>query len=416
MRLTVVGLSHRCAPVHIREAAAFTRRAAAEAARELCAQPEICEVLVLSTCNRSEIYVISEDCDSEAAADYVKAFYLARAPQLEPYLYLYQSSRAAQHLFRVACGLDSMVLGEDQILGQLKDALALAQQTGTVKKYLTRTAETAIAFAKRVKQTYKLSEVPSSVSATAVKHIVRRFPETYKDKQVLLIGSGKTGRLTLRYLSHEGFKHVRMTNRTYHPGETYTGIYDALESVDYDRRYQALEDADIVISATASAHTVLKAQEMPVLKHPVYFYDLAVPRDIDPAIAELKNARLMAIDDFKAVIEARHEWQNQAAKQIEMEIENSVEELEAWAACTALDSVIAQVSQKTFEQARQTTLSLFQKLDLTPAQQKQVQKIVTSNFRALIMPAVLKMKTIDDPSEIARIKSAAALFSVQEDL
>lgn len=411
MKIVVVGINHKNTPLNIREKGSFMTRTLKEGIEALKQEESIAEVLILSTCNRSEIYAATRNPEAALAA--LKDYYLkAKSPELEDYLFSYREREAMLHLYRVVTGLDSMILGEDQILGQVKDALEKAQSVGGAGKYLTKIFREAVTFAKKVKTVYKISETPVSLSSTAVKHIKRTYAN-YADKRVLIIGSGKMGILALRYMAAEGFHSVYMTNRTYHPGDEYRGIYKGVNVLQYDDRYTAIEEMDVVISATASPHVVLKQELMAQRKKPLMIIDMALPRDVEPAIGEMPDVALITVDDFKHIIDEKMHYREQIAAKIEGEIDSEIDGLMVWITKSKVDNMVAHFNNHAGELADETIEILNGRLKLTDKEEEFLSKIVRSKFREMVMPSIRQLKTLDNEDDILRFEKTIA-FLTQE--
>jgi glutamyl-tRNA reductase len=411
MKIVVVGINHKNTPLNIREKGSFMTRTLKEGIEALKQEESIAEVLILSTCNRSEIYAATRNPEAALAA--LKDYYLkAKSPELEDYLFSYREREAMLHLYRVVTGLDSMILGEDQILGQVKDALEKAQSVGGAGKYLTKIFREAVTFAKKVKTVYKISETPVSLSSTAVKHIKRTYAN-YADKRVLIIGSGKMGILALRYMAAEGFHSVYMTNRTYHPGDEYRGIYKGVNVLQYDDRYTAIEEMDVVISATASPHVVLKEELMAQRKKPLMIIDMALPRDVEPAIGEMPDVALITVDDFKHIIDEKMHYREKIAAKIEGEIDSEIDGLMVWITKSKVDNMVAHFNNHAGELADETIEILNGRLKLTDKEEEFLSKIVRSKFREMVMPSIRQLKTLDNEDDILRFEKTIA-FLTQE--
>ena len=408
MQLAVAGISHNKAPQDVREKASFTKRRAVEGMNTLLGETQIEEAMILSTCNRSEIYAISEEPGE--AAEILSDFYVRQAPELADYLYWKTGDEAVRHLFRVASGFDSMILGEDQILGQTQQALALSASAGASGKYLNKIVREAVTYAKKTKAKYSVSESPRSLSATAVKQIMRMVPD-YADKRVLIIGSGKMGLLALRYMAEEGFTDVTMTNRTYHPGDEYQTIYRSLNVIPYDDRYDFVKDTDIVISATASPHLVLKRSLMPRRRKPLLIADLGMPRDVDTELADDEEITLLSIDDFTQLFDESDRRLKEVARLAEKEIREEAEAVESWIAKTRTDGLTGRLMNQAREHADETIEILNSRYQFTGRDREFLEKIVHSQFRQMVMPAVLGLRTIDDTEQIGTIEDAAAILT-----
>ena len=322
MNLFVLGINHQTAPVSLRERVAFGAEALPRALASLRALPQVREVALLSTCNRTELYALSED-EGQALADWL-ATHPADAGDLHAYLYKHEDADAVRHLFRVATGLDSLVLGEPQILGQVKEAWAAARNAGTLGTQLDRLFQHAFATAKRARTDTRIGANPVSVASAAVRLAQESFARL-DDSTVLLIGAGETIELAARHLSEGKVKRLLVANRTLAHAQELASRHGgvALPLSELDRH---LFEADIVLSATASREPILhKPQVAAALaqrKHrPMLLLDLAVPRDIAADIAELKDVFLYTVDDLERAIEDNRRSRREAAEEAEAIVE-----------------------------------------------------------------------------------------------
>jgi len=304
MNLIALGINHHTAPVTLREQVAFADDVLPGVLAGLKARPEVHEVALLSTCNRTELYAV---CEGDGAA---LAQWLAARPDgrqdLSGYLYRHQHDAAARHLFRVAAGLDSLVLGEPQILGQVKQAWALARSAGTLGQRLDRLFQHAFITAKRARSQTRIGANPVSVASMAVRLSEESFARP-SDSSVLLIGAGETIELTARHLAKAQVKRLMIANRTLPHAQELASRFGAI-ALPLDALDRHLHQADIVFSATASREPVVHAahlhRALSLRKHrPMLLMDLAVPRDIDPAIGELQDAYLYTVDDLERLVE-----------------------------------------------------------------------------------------------------------------
>ena len=324
MTLYALGINHQTAPVALRERVAFADSAVPAALAELRALPGVREVALLSTCNRTELYASADDDrvladwlgahprDGEDAADPAQA--------LHAYLYRRSGDEAARHLFRVACGLDSMVLGEPQILGQVKQAWSMARASTAMGGELDRLFQHAFVTAKRARTETRIGSSPVSVASLAVRLAQESFARP-DDSVVLLIGAGETIELTARHLTQARVKRLLIANRTYRHAQELAERHGAV-ALPLDELERHLFLADVVFSATASQSPILTrpqvAQALSLRKRrPMLLMDLAVPRDIEPDVAELEDAFLYTVDDLDRVVEQNRRSRGDAAQQAE---------------------------------------------------------------------------------------------------
>jgi len=324
--LYALGLNHQTAPVSLRERVAFSGEALAAALRGLKALPGVSEAALLSTCNRTEIYVAAEG-EADALADWLARQAGQATQTLQAYLYLHRDEGAVRHLFRVATGLDSLVLGEPQILGQVKEAWATARAAGTLGRELDRLFQQAFATAKRARTDTRIGANPVSVASAAVRLAQESFARL-EDSTVLLIGAGETIELAARHLVQAKAKRLLVANRTLAHAQELAlrhGGY-ALPLADLDRH---LAEADIVISATAAREPILHTHQVRAAlgarRHrPMLLLDLAVPRDIAADVAQLEDAFVYTVDDLEQVIEDNRRSRREAAEEAEAIIELQV--------------------------------------------------------------------------------------------
>jgi glutamyl-tRNA reductase len=333
MALIALGLNHLTAPLDLREKVAFAPETTPLALSDLAGQPGVNEALILSTCNRTELYV-----DVEAGAESVPQRWLSEHHRLterriDDFLYRHADDAAVRHLFRVATGLDSMVLGEPQILGQVKDAYQAARSAGSLRGPMERLLQQTFAVAKRVRTDTRIGASPVSVAFTAVRLAERVFTDL-SQACVLLIGAGDTIELAARHLAESRVRRLIVANRTLENAQALAQRFAAY-AIGLADLAQHLAEADIVIASTASREPILtramvEAALQARRRRPVFLVDVAVPRDIEPQVAELDDAYLYTIDDLKEVIDENLRSRRAAALEAEAIIDLQVEHYTAW--------------------------------------------------------------------------------------
>ena len=327
MTLLALGINHRTATVAVREQVAFTPTQLESALAELRSLPHISEAAVLSTCNRTELYCVTDAAGEQTVLDWLGRFHNLRVEELSRCAYHYHDNDAARHLMRVAVGLDSMVLGEPQILGQLKDAYQQARQAKGLGGELERLFQHTFAVAKQVRTETGIGKNPVSVAYAAVSMASRIFDD-FSRANALLIGAGETIELVARHLHEAGVRQLTVANRTRERAEQVSSSLGGT-AITLPEIPDALEHADIVISSTASPLPILgKGMVERALKkrrhRPVFMVDIAVPRDIEPEVGELADVFLYTVDDLEEVIEENRRHRQVAADQAESLIEHGV--------------------------------------------------------------------------------------------
>jgi glutamyl-tRNA reductase len=326
MKFTVTGLSHKTAPVEVREKLAFDADVLPGALRSLTARPGLLEAMILSTCNRVEVSLASEEnADPELAVDEFFSSTNVDPARFRPYVYHYIGADAIRHLFRVASSLDSMVVGEPQILGQFKAAYALAREHGAASGFLETVMTRAFSVAKRVRTETEIGSSAVSVSFAAVE-LAREIFGSLKDRTIMIIGAGKMSEAAARHLARNGVTRILVTNRTEERALEMARLFNGAV-VPYSEYLAALPEIDIVITSSGAPHYVLTSEHVKRAldkrrNRPVFLIDIGVPRNIEPAVNQLENAFLYDIDDLRGVVERNVENR----KQIALEAERIVEE------------------------------------------------------------------------------------------
>jgi glutamyl-tRNA reductase len=342
MYLSVIGINHRTAPVEIRGQVVFPPEQQARALEELVALEGVEEAAILSTCNRTELYCSRSDTAGDTLPDWLCRFHGLQRESLQPHLYTHLDEEAVRHMLRVASGLDSLVLGEPQILGQMKACYQQASDAGTLDTLVSRLFQHTFQVAKQVRTDTAIGASPVSVAFAAVS-LARQIFGEFSNHTALLIGAGETVELTARHLHEHGIGQVIIANRTVERAvdlaAQFNGYGIALEQLDAH-----LAEADIVIASTGSPDILLnEASVRNALrgrKHrPMFMVDIAVPGDIDPAVAKLNDVYFYTVDDLQDVIEENLKSRQEAAEQAEDIIDVQVEHFMSWV--RTLDAVPA---------------------------------------------------------------------------
>ena len=417
MPLKILGLNHTTAPVEIREQVIFAGDAISRALGELVTLKGIGEAVVLSTCNRTEIYVATETDGENSLLDWLRDDQNLSA-EAERALFELHDDAAVQHLFQVACGLDSMVLGEPQILGQLKDAFRQADAAGTVGTSLGRLFRHTFSVAKKVRTDTEIGSSPVSVAFAAVS-LANQFFAGFQQHTALLIGAGTTIELVARHLSGRGIGRLFIANRDFGRAHSLAGQFDGF-ALPLSELAGTLPDADILISSTASPDTIVSRQQMEDAirarkRKPVFAVDLAVPRDLDPAISELDDVYLYSIDDLdkviteglnnreSAVADANRILDEEAARYLSIERAREVVPL-----ITALRDRGDSFRSEVMQQARR-------RLAKGAGSDEVLEFVTASLLKKLLHQPTVKLREAGETSDDALIDAARALFGLEDD-
>jgi glutamyl-tRNA reductase len=333
MTLLAIGVNHKTAPVDIRERVAFGPTIVESALLGLKREGVAHEVAILSTCNRTEIYCGVDDGMEEQLIEWVSHFHRLTPEDVRPYIYRYPERDAVRHMLRVASGLDSMVLGEPQILGQMKQAFATASTAGTIGQLLNRLFQHTFTVAKQVRTDTAIGASPVSVAFAAVT-LSRRFFASLNRQTALLIGAGETIELVARHLHENGIGRIIIANRTLERAHTLAVEFSGY-AIGLDEIPNHLAEADMVIASTASptpilGRSIVESALRQRKRRPIFMVDIAVPRDIDPEVAALEDVYLYTVDDLQTIIQEGLASRHEAAKQAEEIIDTQVSHFMGW--------------------------------------------------------------------------------------
>jgi glutamyl-tRNA reductase len=358
MGILTLGLNHNTAPVSIRERLAFPAERLSKSLRELIMLPRIEEAAILSTCNRTELYCSVDHIDQNILIDWIAHEQRLCREDFQPFLYLHTDTGTIRHMFRVACGLDSLILGEPQILGQMKTAYQTAAEAGTLGKILSRLFQYTFTAAKKVRTDTAIGSSPVSIAFAAVRLAQRIFDDLSR-QTAILIGAGEMIELTARHLSEQKIGELIIANRTYDKAHTLAMQFGGF-AISLTELPKHLAKADIVVSSTASPLPILGKgsveSAIKARKHkPMFMVDLAVPRDIEPEVQQLRDVYLYTVDDLRNTVEENLRSRQEAAKQAEEIIDTEVEHFLAWLRAQGAVATIRDFRQQA-EQLREEAL------------------------------------------------------------
>ena len=350
MSLITIGINHKTAPLDLRERLAFTPQSLPEALLSLKKLDNIEEASILSTCNRTEIYCVTTKDNDQAIIQWFSHFHGVDEDQIKQHLYLHAHEETVRHAMEVACGLDSMILGEPQIAGQMKNAYALANEHGTIGLILGKLYQRVFAVSKQVRTDTDIGSSPVSVAFAAVSLAKQIFGDL-KQTTVLLVGAGETIELATRHLHSQGVNKIIIANRSVERAQKLADEFQG-EAISLQQIGNHLYRSDIVISSTASPLPIIgKGTVERALKQrrhePVFMVDLAVPRDIEPEVNELDDIYLYSVDDLQSVISENMENRQQAAQQAHEIIDTQVTHFLDWQRSLGAVDIIAQIRQHT---------------------------------------------------------------------
>lgn len=422
MNILIVGLNHKTADVDIREKLAFSGQKLEEGLQRIKTLPDVKEAVILSTCNRVEIYaaVTNAETAHESIKNFISEFHGIDRSALETSLYAYEDINAARHVFRVASSLDSMIVGEPQILGQIKDAFDFSLQKKATGMLLNKLMKKTISVAKRIRTETKIAENAVSISFAAVELAKKIFTDL-STKSFMLLGAGDMAELAARHLMSSGVREVLVANRTYESGEKLAKEFNG-RAVRFENFVHEMINTDIVICSTgASKYVLMKEQMQKVMKErkhkPVFIIDISVPRNVDPEINNIDNVYLYDVDDLHGIVDTNKLERQKEAEKAEGIITEEIETFQKW--LTSLDSVPTVVALRDRADAvkKEEVEKLLNKLPALGEKEKEaVEYMANAIINKLIHPptAALKEDSEDKDILIAAIRKLYGLNEKEE--
>jgi glutamyl-tRNA reductase len=423
MEIVVVGLSHKSAPVALREKVAFAADCLQGALRSVCDLPGLQECVIVSTCNRVEVYAAARQRGEgvETLTRFLADYHAVGIEELRPHVYVHAGPDAVRHVFRVASSLDSMVVGEPQILGQVKDAYEKAAESAATGLVLNRFMHKAFSAAKRVRTETRIAQAAVSISFAAVE-LARKIFGELSGKRVLIVGAGEMCELAATHLLENGVSGVQVTNRTMGRAEALAERFQGY-AIPFEEFPTRLHEVDIVISSTGAPHCVIDVEDvrsaMKLRKQkPLFLIDIAVPRDVDPKVNDLPNVYLYDVDDLQGVVEANRKERTKEAEKAETIVDEEVSSFLGWLKTLDVAPTIRSLREK-FDGIREAelekTLRAFGE-GLTPKQKKSLEAMSQAIVNKILHePTIYLKKVVDDPELEFSIDAVRRLFGLEDE-
>ena len=422
MSIVLVGLNHKTAPLEVRERLAFTDEACADSLRALVDGEVVREGLIVSTCNRVEILAASAGNQGAEAVGRLSDF-MSRAREIpvelfSGHLYTHADEAAVRHVFRVASSLDSLVVGEPQVLGQVRHAYSLAVEAGTAGRVLHKLVHHALHVAKRVRHETGIAASAVSVSFTAVE-LGRKIFGSLKGATVLLVGAGEMAELAAQHLAGAGATRLLVANRTFEAAQKLAVRFGG-EAVEFDALEQSLAEADIVICSTAAQAYVITTEMAERARasrrnRPAFFIDISVPRNVDPDVGKLGNLFVFDVDDLEAVVASNIREREREAERAELIVESEVMQfqqalrnLDIGPAVGALKDRLRRIAHEEFERQRSRLGPL------SPEQEQAIEAMLMSAVNKISHPVIHRMRRSYDTGEDGDVQAWRDIFGLEE--
>src|SRR5438876_4526963 len=418
MNFQLIGINHKTAPVEVRERLAIPEPRLPEALRRLAEHPGVEEGLILCTCNRVEMWAQTRNGGADLRA-FLRNYFLLDPADNEPHLYEYREQDAIRHLFRVAASLDSMVVGEPQILGQVKEAYATARAVGAVHSQLDLLLTRAFAVAKRVRTETAVGSSAVSVASVAVE-LAKKIFGSLQGRHVYLVGAGKMSELAARHLVAHGAASIFVANRTHERAAQLAAKFDG-QAILFEQLYDTCDRADIVITSTGAPHAIFRREHGELFlgrrkNRPMFFIDIAVPRDVDPGMNKLDGIFVYDIDDLQEAVSSHVDDRRKEAERAEFIITGEVERFQA--RLQTLDVVPTIVSlQDHLETIRQAEIDRVRGRlgSLSPEQELAVEALTRGIVSKIMHTPISTLKTaVREPEATTVIDLVRRLFNLEE--
>lgn len=400
MHILTVGLDYKQTPIQIREKFAIDKDMLPEALKTLRNSKSILECILLTTCNRTEVFAVVDQLHT--GRYYMKTFladwFDVPREQFESYIQIRENDQALEHIFHLPCGLESMILGETQILGQVKEAFLIAQETGTTGTIFNTLFKQAITVAKRAQAETEIGQHAVSVSYATIE-LAKKIFGHLKNKSVLILGAGKMSELTIKHLFANGVSDVYVLNRTFERAVELAQKFNG-RALSWDQLVSCLSVVDIVISSTGANEYVIRKEmvEQTMKKrhdHPLFLIDIAVPRDLEPEIHQVENAFLYDIDDLNGIVQANLAEREKEALKIKEMVTLEIEEFKKWLHTLGVVPIISALRNKAFSIQEETLQSILNKCpDLSEREIKVIRKHTKSIVNQLLKDPILRVKEL----------------------
>ena len=421
VNLILVGVNHKTTPVEIREKLAFTKGKIEQSVDHLFNFPDIIEHTILSTCNRVEIYARANCQDSaiKSIKEFICDFHGLSLVELEDHFYSYRNKEAVEHLFRVSSSLDSMILGEAQILGQVKDAYSLAKDLRSTGLVLNQLFKKAFSIAKKVREETGIAERSVSISSAAVE-LAQKIFDDLENRTVMLVGTGEMAELAAKHLISYGVKTVYVTSRTYDRAVNLARTLNG-SALDFEAFKNELHRADIVITSTSAPNFIIKKEMVEKAIHerknkPIFFIDIAVPRDIEPDVNDLENIYLYDIDDLHVVVSANMKEREKEADNAMNFISQEVTKFNNWVGTLDAVPTIVEIRKKAENIRMQEIEKTLKKISYLSEDDKKLLRQMSSSIvnKILHKPTIkLKQKTQSEDGHVY-LKAIRHLFHLDD--
>ena len=419
MTLALIGVNHKTAPIALRERIAISRDELPETTRALGEMPGVNECMIVSTCNRVEL-LASLESNSTDLLEFLHRRFGIEPAELAPHIYEYRDKEAVRHLFRMAASLDSMVVGEPQILGQVKEAFAVAKASGTVAGQLEHLLQSAFAAAKKARSETGIGSNSVSIASVAV-DMARKIFGSLQGRTVFLVGAGKMSELAARHLTQQGAGTILVTNRTYERARRMAEEFEGSVTpkvVAFEQLYETASSADIVISSTGAPHHIFRPEHGHAFlqrrrNRPMFFIDIAVPRDVDPAMNKLDGIFVYDIDDLQQVAASHMEERSRQAVDAEALIDYEVQRFHARQRAVNVAPAIVALQRKA-EEIRQAEMQrIHSRLGaLTPEQLAAVEALTRGLVNKFLHPPMQALKQAAREGDSARLDAVCEEWSV----
>ena len=418
--IVIIGCNHKTAPIKIREKLVFPDESIKEHLKNLQSTFPKNEVLIISTCNRTEFYFSTENHEEifEKIPCYLEEHFNLEKSEYKEHMYQYKEPDSIYHLFRVASSLDSMVIGETQILGQVKDAYDLAQSTGTVGKLLHNFFQRSFFVAKRVKTETRISEKSVSVSSVAVE-LAEKILGNLEKRNVMLIGAGKMSEITAKHLQGRGAASILVANRSIDKAKTLAERIGG-SAIKFDEFYKHLPDSDIVISSTNAPHYIVKPDQVSKIiskrkQKPVFFIDIALPRDIDPAVNNIDNVYLYDIDDLQSVAAQNMLVRKDEYEKAMMIIGEEVGKFHVWLRTLLVEPTISNLQaymDSIIQEELRKTLSKIE--NISEVDQEQIEYMTRRIMNKFLHLPIKNLKELIGEGKTEHLETIETLFELKK--